>query len=396
MLFALLWQNCTFLHRVCTEGRHEIGTFARFMTKSPPTHIPFLDFAKGYAIFTIVVYHTLQRLPLSPLWQKAAIFGGTGVHLFFLLSGFGLGLSIARQSAPRVPAMAFYQRRLQKIWAPYALALTISLLAAWAFGLFQDGWAAWAAGVGLYQMFFERYIASFGGHFWFISAIIQFYLVFPALVWVRTRLGSDRIFVLVALAVSAAWWLIVFLLGKGELRTWNSCFLQFLWEFALGMALSKSLVMPNDTATLPVRGDFWGYKPWWIYVPVGLFFTGFMILIVLKMGEWGRIFNDIPALIGYGALCVALFQGSERFLPWLSTFFIWVGRYSFSLYLVHVLILEAFLHALSAFGTVFSFVHAPIYWGLALLGAWLFEPVSQWFTAHLPVGKSAATPLQTK
>ncbi|MBK8194736.1 MAG: acyltransferase family protein [Lewinellaceae bacterium] len=55
--------------------------------------ITYIDFARGYAIFTIVCYHGLQRADLPGLWQKAIVFGGTGVHLFFLLSGFGLGLS---------------------------------------------------------------------------------------------------------------------------------------------------------------------------------------------------------------------------------------------------------------------------------------------------------------
>ena len=48
----------------------------------------YIQFAKGYAIFTIMLFHVLQRLVLPEILQKAIVFGGTGVHLFFLLSGF--------------------------------------------------------------------------------------------------------------------------------------------------------------------------------------------------------------------------------------------------------------------------------------------------------------------
>ncbi|HRI59606.1 MAG TPA: acyltransferase, partial [Saprospiraceae bacterium] len=148
--------------------------------------IEYIDWAKGYAIFTIVCYHALQRAGLPPVLQQGIIFGGTGVHLFFLLSGFGLGLSRFSGSP-----LQFYRRRLTKVWLPYVLALTISLLAAIFFGLFPDRFDAWLAGVGLYQMFSERYIESFGGHFWFISAIIQFYLAYPVLVWIKNQLSES-------------------------------------------------------------------------------------------------------------------------------------------------------------------------------------------------------------
>ena len=147
--------------------------------------IEYIDFAKGYAIFTIVCYHALQQVALSPLWQKAIVFGGTGVHLFFLLSGFGLAWSSSSEST-----LLFYRRRMSKVWFPYVLALTLSLLAALTLNIFTDRWDAWLAGVALYQMFSEHYIVSFGGHFWFISAILQFYLVFPLLAWLQQRLAA--------------------------------------------------------------------------------------------------------------------------------------------------------------------------------------------------------------
>jgi peptidoglycan/LPS O-acetylase OafA/YrhL len=337
--------------------------------------IEYIDFAKGYAIFTIVLYHALQRVALPGVLQKAIVFGGTGVHLFFLLSGFGLGLSKSGMAAG-----VFYKRRLSKVWLPYVLALTISLLSALLFGLFPDGLQAWMAGVGLYQMFYEPWILSFGGHFWFISAIVQFYIAYPLLLRFKQKIGNDGLFVATTLAISAAWWLAVYFLGKGDLRIWNSFFLQFLWEFALGMALADAFRSSPETSSPlhPLPSPlFWNY-PLRYYLPVALFFTGLMIAMILKMGGIGRIFNDIPALIGYTALSVFIYRIGLQFWPPLKNFFLWIGGFSYSLYLIHVLVLEAWLHAS---GRAFELWMIAPYLALALAAGRVFEFLSRRWVA---------------
>jgi peptidoglycan/LPS O-acetylase OafA/YrhL len=335
------------------------------VSASSTRNIDFLDFAKGYAIGTIVLYHALQKLPLPPLIQQAIVFGGSGVHLFFLLSGFGLGLSRSSDTI-----FGFYRRRAVKIWIPYVLALSISLGAAFWFDLFPDRWEAWFAGVGLYQMFEEPFIQSFGGHFWFISAILQLYLVYPFLVRLKNQFEDPRRYFALCLIVSVGWWIVVWLAGKGDLRTWNSFFLQFVWEFALGQVLAD-LYKKNDP-----KGAFWN-GTWWYYLPVGFFFSGLMVAMILKMGQVGRIFNDIPALIGYGAICIFIFRSGERFLPPLVAFFKWVGGISFPLYLIHVLVLDAFLLVLSNAGLHASLPWIFAYIGLALVAGAAFDRLSK-------------------
>lgn len=328
--------------------------------------IEYIDFAKGYAIFTIVCYHALQQVDLPGLWQRAIIFGGTGVHLFFLLSGFGLAWSSAVESVG-----AFYIRRMSKVWAPYVVVLTLSWVAAAWLGIFPDGWDAWLAGVALYQMFFERYIESFGGHFWFVSAIFQFYLAFPLLTRIQKSMGNAG-FLLLACSLSIAWWLVVYLCGKNEWRVWNSFFLQFLWEFAIGMVLAKK--MRQDAGFYSsiqnlVEGK---HRYSWIFLPVGLFFTAVMIVMILKLGETGRIFNDVPALFGYTALSIFVYQAGKRWLPWLNRFFLWINSFSYTLYLIHVLVLHLFLMLM--YGTQFNWATFGIYLAVVLPIAWLLEP----------------------
>lgn len=312
-----------------------------------------------------MLFHAMQRVALPGFAQKAIVFGGTGVHLFFLLSGFGLALSKHNDSVG-----GFYRRRLVKVWWPYAVALTLSWGLAAGLHLFPDGGAAWLAGVLGYQMFFPAYMESFGGHFWFISAILQFYLVFPGLLWLFRRWNNGRYFTAFCLLVSAVWWVVVFALDKGSIRTWNSFFMQFLWEFGLGMALAhaiKNQKIPEWAAR------WWQPEKWWLWILGGLAGAAAMLLLVLKTGQLGPIFNDIPALMGYGMLCVGVYWLAVLYAPVVEVFFKWLGKISFSVYLVHIIVLELFLLILRINGYTFQIFWIPLFLAVACLAGNAYE-----------------------
>jgi peptidoglycan/LPS O-acetylase OafA/YrhL len=342
--------------------------------------IEFLDFAKGYAIFTIVLFHILQQAGLSALLQKMIFFGGTGVHLFFLLSGYGMGLS-----GSQTDALTFYKRRASKIWLPYVLILTVSLVASLALDIFPDRWQAWLAGIGLYQMFIEPYIASFGGHFWFISAIMQFYLVYPLIRRLVDRFAHQLgLVVLAALSISMIWWLIVFSVGKGSLRIWNSFFLQFLWEFVLGLVLATALRKGQNLKVGPIEFNprFWETSLLKA-VLVGSIFSGIMLIMALKLGAFGKICNDVPALLGYTGICVAAYRLGETYLPFIKQFFLWISGFSFSLYLVHMLGFRLYLLGLESFGLTTNLWILLVYIPIALLLGRLFEPINVAWTSRV-------------
>ncbi len=56
--------------------------------------IEIIDYFKGISILSIIMYHLIAFfLNTTPIIKKISAFGGAGVHVFFLLSGFGLTLS---------------------------------------------------------------------------------------------------------------------------------------------------------------------------------------------------------------------------------------------------------------------------------------------------------------
>lgn len=56
-------------------------------------HLDIVDFLRGFSIFTIVLMHLLQGYQMPNILYKIFSFGGAGVHVFILCSGFGLYLS---------------------------------------------------------------------------------------------------------------------------------------------------------------------------------------------------------------------------------------------------------------------------------------------------------------
>ena len=64
-------------------------------------------------------------------------------------------------------------------------------------------------------MFFNDLENSFGGQMWFVSTIIQFYLIWPFLL----KLFDKLIGVIYALLISMLWATIVAMLGKSDLFT---------------------------------------------------------------------------------------------------------------------------------------------------------------------------------
>lgn len=81
--------------------------------------IEYIDFAKGFAILSIVLFHFCYPY-VSGMWSKVVMIGGTGIQMFFFLSGFGLGLS-----SQKTGIYYFYKKRFIKILLPYYLIIVL-------------------------------------------------------------------------------------------------------------------------------------------------------------------------------------------------------------------------------------------------------------------------------
>ena len=145
-----------------------------------------IDFLRGYSIFTIVVFHLFQRYDFPNILEKAINFGGAGVHIFILCSGFGLCLS---QLNKPLNFIEFLKKRFLKIYIPYIIIILISFFIPFLY-IDSDRLVALLSHIFLFKMFDEHLISSFGGQFWFVSMIIQFYLFFYLLFKISERMNG--------------------------------------------------------------------------------------------------------------------------------------------------------------------------------------------------------------
>jgi peptidoglycan/LPS O-acetylase OafA/YrhL len=297
--------------------------------------IEFLDFARGFAILTIVLYHySIQLASGSGFWGKAVMAGGTGVHLFIIMSGFAVCLSISTFSIP-----GFFKRRFARVLLPYYLFVTfVFLLNIFAKLYPENGVYAWLGHVFWFKMFDGSIIESFGGQMWFLSLIIALYVVFPILYYARKRLNNNALFAGLALLVSACYWLITVHFNAQESLVWKRFFPQYLWEFCIAMVLADMLRKKGYR--------FWEQKAAAL-AALAAGGLGLMALLALRGGSIGRAFNDIPAAVGYTSLSALAYMGFKRFVAPVVGFFKYLGGISYELFLLHVFVAAVFLRVLA-------------------------------------------------
>lgn len=283
-----------------------------------------VNFLRGYSISTIVIMHLVGMLGISGIWEKAAAFGGAGVHVFILCSGFGLYLSYLRKPLGYV---AFLKKRFTRIYMPMAVLCVAT--AVWMACMGREWFIPLWGNLLLFKMFVPELESSMGGQMWFVSTIIQFYLAWPLIV----KLFNTRGGVKLALIISLLWSTTVGLLGYAEERVWNSFFLQYLWEFCLGMKMAE--IYHDNPKALEIPR--WKYLLMLCVAGVGL--TG-----IMGFAGWPwKLYNDIPSLMGYMSLALIIYKVGIKPLNRLLE---WTNRFSYEWYLVHMLVFDIIFYCI--------------------------------------------------
>lgn len=192
-----------------------------------------IEVLRAVAVLAVIWQHLDNLFPWQyPALRQAYTYaGGTfGVDLFFCISGF----VIARDLVPRIQAaqahghvwrvaMAFWVKRMWRLWPAAWLWLALILLLAYgfnetgAFGSMKENIrSTWAALFNFYNIRFGQCFMKCGVGasfvYWSLSLEEQFYLVFPVLViFLRRRLWILlTIAILFQLASTRSVWLMVF------------------------------------------------------------------------------------------------------------------------------------------------------------------------------------------
>jgi peptidoglycan/LPS O-acetylase OafA/YrhL len=303
-----------------------------------------LDGLRGAAAVVVVAFHVVSFANVPPrfdaIWQAtpfgALANGPAAVHLFFVLSGCVLALSLARD--PGTGGVArYYVRRVFRIQPPYVAAV----LLAW----FASQWVmtANAAELGIpwarvpaarlpLALAFPSMAFGLLPVGWSLYVEMAMSALFPLLLFV-----ARRTHVLVVIAIALA------LLQPIDRRL---SFLVFTIDFALGIALA------TERARI---SDWLGRLPTWfaiVWMAIGLQLLQLPQMLGWQATRWNQLAQGAaPRVLLAMAIGSAVLVAGAMHLPAVQRVFStalarYYGRISYSLYLVHLTVLLVPMSAL--------------------------------------------------
>ena len=205
---------------------------------------PDIDGLRAVAVMSVLLYH---------FGIVGALSGGfTGVDIFFVISGFLItSLIVSDLRAGGFSLLAFYERRIRRIFPAMLVVLAVSLVAGYFFLLPGDytslGDSAAFSAASLANWYFLQNTGYFDRtadllpllHMWSLSVEEQFYLVWPPLLaafFFIARKEAAVIAALVAAVVIGGLWLSVQRTGTDPKSAFFLAHLR-AWELALGALL---------------------------------------------------------------------------------------------------------------------------------------------------------------
>jgi peptidoglycan/LPS O-acetylase OafA/YrhL len=181
-----------------------------------------LDGLRFVAIISVVLYHILGQLMVKSghpvavqpryAWLVQAVgHGDRGVRLFFVISGFVLGLGFARQHLLHgrpVDLRRYFLRRVTRLEPPYILNLIICAVVA---SIYYHQRAAYmlphlAASIFYLHNVAYRTPSAINGVTWSLEVEIQFYILAPliSLLFLIPRASVRRLTFLCLMAIAGA------------------------------------------------------------------------------------------------------------------------------------------------------------------------------------------------
>jgi peptidoglycan/LPS O-acetylase OafA/YrhL len=323
-------------------------------------HIPTLDGLRAVSFSIVFLAHAGlgDRIP-----------GGFGVTVFFFLSGYLIAtlLRLEIERSGGVDFRGFYLRRVLRILPPFyltlaaAVVLTLIGILPGKLGLmptlaqalhFANYWQVFRGGDGQ---------PSGTGVYWSLAVEEHFYLVFPwlyLLLYRRVRAQARPLVILAVCAVVLAWrYYLVHHVGVGSDRTYAATDARFD-SLLFGVLLATHANPALDAPQLPA-GTLWK----WLWLPLGI--ATLLFTFVFRSED----FRQTARYTLQGLALIPIFVVGIRepgFGPFKLLNLRWVrfaGTLSYSLYLVHQVVLfglEKWLHT-----------HQALIAAVALVLSWL-------------------------
>jgi peptidoglycan/LPS O-acetylase OafA/YrhL len=287
-----------------------------------PKYLPELDGLRGLAILAVVLYHCKPRL-VGTWLHPVALWGWSGVTLFFFLSGFLItGNLLATRDQPHY-FHNFHARRILRIWPVYLLLLAwVYAHAPWYVG--GSVWhairtAPWWAYFLFLQNLFPLALPPALGPTWALAIEEQYYFLWaPAVRWLRNP-------ALLSLPLAAA--MIAAPLFRRAHFSWITP--THTLTHLDGLALGGLVAIGLHTLKLSRRA--------WLAIGLVSFVAGIAAAFTIAAGT---AFLDTALSFGYGGAVLALAAsvGARNPIHILLRRgpLAFYGKISYGLYMVHI------------------------------------------------------------
>jgi peptidoglycan/LPS O-acetylase OafA/YrhL len=345
-----------------------------------------VDALRGIACLSVLWFHIWYCLSPAPSWPSLAIGshhlslwrpvtrGYGGVDIFFVLSGFCLSFPIFSRPNRAVRWDKYFIARVRRIVPPYWAALflfaAMSLLARHYrvqnyFGNELEWPGKW--GVVLGAVFWKRVLSW---PFWTLVLEWRWYFLFPLCVWL-CRKTSGWVMLLISIPLSAVSMWLKFGLQMPWAVDWTGGVFRYLPLFAFGMIAAELAATGGRNAAekLIVRNARWGMLVW------------LAALLILpadaqQMMSWSGTIQRI-SMFGVFAFFATIAAVRDArvgsILAWKPL--VWVGSFSYSLYLLHAPFVLAGEHLCQKYTTSRSILlicYTVVIPLTVILGAYLF------------------------
>jgi len=345
------------------------------------THVCALDGVRGLAVLIVMLYHfahvgLVSDLPLDRLFYQLTMTGWIGVDIFFALSGFLItGILLRTKDAPNY-LRAFYGRRVLRIFPLYYFYLAVLFLLLFPLishrvGAFEQAkleavQASWPWFVlylsNLKQALTGTFFGAGAGHLWSLAIEEQFYAVWPLLV-LLLPLAAMRRLCLVLLAGTLAVRVGMVLQGYGAdaISVFTPARLDGLVAGALlAMAVRRGL----------------HFKPWLVKAaPLALLvLAGGLAAMGSRLESSPLIYTvgfSVVAVVAVGLVYAAC--ATDRHAVFSNRYLVFLGKYSYALYVFHPIIRVA---AVKAFGEPRLLFGSQIPWQLGFSAACLCASIA--------------------
>jgi peptidoglycan/LPS O-acetylase OafA/YrhL len=347
-----------------------------------------IDALRGLAALGVVAYHIVGAHPKDGIGGRLSwalmpfvnlfSFGYVSVFLFFVISGFCIHLQWARAKAmgvdPQIDFRAFWKRRLRRLYPPYliALVLYLGIAAATSHVKFTPFyvWDVISHALMLHNLDI-RTVYSINGVFWTLAIEEQLYLAYFILLFFRKRWGWT-VTLGVTLAARIGWYFLTRWLKEsfGIETPLTEAAMAHWFTWALG-------AVAVEAAFGLLRTPVWLSRIW---AGMAALAGAVGIAYLLDHGNSGSS-HDVVWMFMHPAWGLGFFiivnwavaseaGWRERVPVWAATI-AKVGIFSYSLYLIHELVLMETWHFyfLGMSDTITALlVTAP----LSVAAAWLF------------------------